>query len=218
MTRINHHRRAAIAAGLIRFNTGVPCKNGHFADRYVSSFACSQCLLEREVRLCAESPEYERKRKDGRAARQKERITKRKQSDPEWHKAYKEFLKTYRKDRLEREPEWAAKIYKNSRDWFKRNPEKARAYTAKRRALIEQSEEHHSADDIKELLELQKWKCAEPSCRKSLKKKYHVDHIMPITLGGHNGRSNIQCLCVRCNVRKSNKHPIEWAQLNGRMF
>lgn len=34
-----------------------------------------------------------------------------------------------------------------------------------------------------------------------------VDHIHPVALGGSNDRSNLQCLCLPCNIRKSARVP-----------
>jgi hypothetical protein len=36
-------KQAALAAGLKRFMTGRACRNGHVAERYVSSGACVEC-------------------------------------------------------------------------------------------------------------------------------------------------------------------------------
>jgi hypothetical protein len=38
-------RRAAFEAGKTRYNTGVPCKHGHVADRYVSNGGCVECVM-----------------------------------------------------------------------------------------------------------------------------------------------------------------------------
>jgi 5-methylcytosine-specific restriction endonuclease McrA len=63
---------------------------------------------------------------------------------------------------------------------------------------------------------LQKSKCA--CCGKSLKHSYHLDHIMPIALGGTNTDDNVQLLTPSCNLRKSAKHPDDWARENGRLL
>lgn len=35
--------------------------------------------------------------------------------------------------------------------------------------------------------------------------KLSIDHIKPISKGGTNDRENLQCLCLPCNLQKSNK-------------
>jgi hypothetical protein len=46
-------RAAAKAVGLKRYFTGLPCSNGHIAERHVRQGNCTECLLEeqREARL-----------------------------------------------------------------------------------------------------------------------------------------------------------------------
>jgi len=43
-----------------------------------------------------------------------------------------------------------------------------------------------------------------------------VDHILPISRGGDNNRSNLQTLCSRCNSSKGTRLPEEWK--HGRMM
>ena len=70
--------------------------------------------------------------------------------------------------------------------------------------------------DIQNIGNSQKWKCI--NCKKIIKRKYHIDHIMPIALGGSNHAYNIQLLCPKCNLQKNAKHPIDWANKNGRLL
>ncbi len=37
------------------------------------------------------------------------------------------------------------------------------------------------------------------------REKLTIDHILPITKGGKNEENNIQVLCMKCNILKSNK-------------
>jgi 5-methylcytosine-specific restriction endonuclease McrA len=63
------------------------------------------------------------------------------------------------------------------------------------------------------LFELQKGKCA--CCGQPLGEKYHMDHILPIVLGGPNEDWNIQLLRQRCNQQKHAKHPVDFMQSRG---
>jgi 5-methylcytosine-specific restriction endonuclease McrA len=93
-----------------------------------------------------------------------------------------------------------------------------KAATARRRARVLGSDEHYSAADVGRLYEEQKGRCAEPTCRRSIRKSYHADHIVPLSKGGSNAARNIQLLCAKCNLKKNNKTPEEWAKLRGRLF
>jgi len=208
-------RQEAKAMGLKRFYTGTPCAHGHLSERYVSSNGCAQCLLEREKRLCAQDPEYAKRRQAARTARQAARM-KRYKADEAYYKWYCEDQRRRHKERLASDPEYAPRCYQASRNWFKKNPEAARTYAARRRKILSKSRENYTPQDVVNILKLQKGKCCD--CGRCLKKGYHVDHIMPLSLGGDNSRANIQCLCPTCNVRKHNKHPIDWAQENGRLL
>jgi 5-methylcytosine-specific restriction endonuclease McrA len=70
-----------------------------------------------------------------------------------------------------------------------------------------------SPDLAERLYELQGGKCA--CCGKPLGEKYHLDHIMPLALGGANTDDNMQLLTARCNIQKSAKHPIDFMQERG---
>lgn len=97
--------------------------------------------------------------------------------------------------------------------WAKENPVKRRANQAVRRAKQSSSSGRYSKADVSNLLILQKWRCA--CCKCSVADKYHVDHVMPLALGGGNDRMNIQILCPLCNQQKHSKHPIDFMQRKG---
>jgi 5-methylcytosine-specific restriction endonuclease McrA len=44
---------------------------------------------------------------------------------------------------------------------------------------------------------------------------YHLDHIVPLAIGGTNTDDNIQLLRQKCNQQKSAKHPIDFMQSRG---
>ena len=92
--------------------------------------------------------------------------------------------------------------------WADANREKIRtknnAYSERFRSAAGQ----HSKRDLERILQDQDWKCK--YCRKSLLDGKHLDHWMPLSLGGSNDPSNLQYLCVRCSTRKGAKHPVEF--------
>lgn len=63
------------------------------------------------------------------------------------------------------------------------------------------------------LFKLQRGKCA--CCGLPLGDDYHLDHIMPIALGGTNTDDNIQLLRSTCNHKKHAKHPIDFMRSKG---
>ncbi len=102
---------------------------------------------------------------------------------------------------------------KYSSEYYKNNPVRVNAIRAARRARELNAEGRYTQEDIIFLISMQRGKCA--CCRESIAVKYHVDHIVPLSAGGSNCRSNLQLLCPSCNLQKSNKNPIEFMQQKG---
>jgi 5-methylcytosine-specific restriction endonuclease McrA len=50
------------------------------------------------------------------------------------------------------------------------------------------------------------WRCQNPACRTKAG-PFHVDHIWPVNRGGTDRLVNLQTLCARCNLAKSDKVP-----------
>ena len=97
--------------------------------------------------------------------------------------------------------------------WHKENPEANRLYGQNYRARKRENGGTLSKGISAKLLKLQKGKCA--CCSNPLGDDYHLDHIMPIKLGGTNTDDNIQLLRAVCNSQKNAKHPIDFMQSKG---
>ncbi len=93
-------------------------------------------------------------------------------------------------------------------DWQKRNLDAHRAKENRRRARKAASGGSHTAADIRAIRKAQRGACA--TCRVALGNRYHVDHVVPLKLGGSNDRKNIQILCAPCNLKKGAKHPAQF--------
>lgn len=95
------------------------------------------------------------------------------------------------------------------------NPDWARERAAVRRAAKRAGESvvRLPRNTIPKIGELQRWKCA--VCKVDIRKKYHVDHVVPLAKGGEHSPSNLQLLCPSCNCRKSAKDPIAFMQERG---
>lgn len=112
------------------------------------------------------------------------------------------------------------KIAVRHADYRAANPEKRAALDRNRRARVRSAEGKHTAADVRAIFTAQRGLCAncETKLFKSGKQIMHIDHIMPLALGGSNWPSNLQCLCPACNLSKSAKHPAEWAKQQGRLI
>lgn len=93
------------------------------------------------------------------------------------------------------------------------NLEAHRVYEHNRRARKRENGGALSPDLADRLYKLQKGKC--PCCKEPLGDDFHLDHIIPIALGGTNTDDNIQLLRQRCNNQKCAKHPIDFMQQRG---
>jgi hypothetical protein len=100
-------------------------------------------------------------------------------------------------------PEYCNKWYQENpeyhRQWAKDNPEKRRAYRAKRRAI-------KVSTTTTDPWELQQIAIFYGECPEG----WHVDHILPLALGGHHELSNLQYLEAWMNLSKYDKHPDDW--------
>ena len=120
------------------------------------------------------------------------------------------------------------KVKANTAKWRASNPERYlslvaasreanrgafRAYEQNRRAKIRAIGGKLSAGLAKKLYELQRGKC--PCCAQPLGNNYHLDHKMPLGLGGAHCDENMQLLRQQCNNEKHVKHPVDFMQSRG---
>lgn len=190
---------------------------------------CRQCALVRDhaykskhrEKLAEQSRAYYHANRDHcnqKAAEWRKKNAEHKsERDAEYRAANPEKIAAYkRKHYLEN----TEKIKKRAADWIVNNPERVRIREkqyhinnpeirvnakAKRRSLIGVDKLPYGT--IPALFKKQNGMCA--CCGESLV-KYHVDHIMPLALGGRHIPENLQLLLPSCNHKKSAKHPDVW--------
>lgn len=110
--------------------------------------------------------------------------------------------------------------YERKRDYYR---EQTRSYRARNPEMMRESKRRRSAakepgkrlprGTVKRLGEAQRWRCAACAC--DISSNYHLDHVMPLALGGRHEPGNLQLLCPPCNLCKSAKHPIDFMQQRG---
>lgn len=132
-----------------------------------------------------------------------QRSRARQKANPEKHR---EIVSAWRK----RNPEL---VKERDKIWRGMNPEKVRLKGHSRRARRKNADGKISSSRRKSLFVLQRGKCA--CCGLPLGDNYHLDHIMPIALGGSNSDENTQLLRAGCNLQKSAKHPVDFMQQRG---
>lgn len=208
-------RADAKRAGLKYYFTGNPCKHGHASLRYVSVGSCVECALSDEsirqrmawkidnIEIILDSArKYHAENRERRNAEARNRYKLNREKAAARKRIYS--IKN------------AGVIRQKNREYRANNKEKIRQCCRNSRARRNGANGLHTNKDILLILESQKNKCV--NCLCDVSAGYHVDHIMPLKLGGNNWPQNLQILCPTCNLRKSAKHPIDWAQENGRLL
>ncbi len=217
----------ALKCGAKTYFNGNPCVRGHVAPRVASTRNCTECAYENGVQrrkspeTAAQTREYHRRYRKTRllndpefAARSREQGRK-SDAKPERRKKQNERRKWLVANDSEFRDRINAQNKPAKKAWKAANPEAVASHTRTRRARLKGAEGTHTAADIQQIHKRQKYKCAE--CGTSTKKKKHVDHIIPLALGGSNWPSNLQILCPFCNDSKGAKHPVDFANLRGRL-
>lgn len=209
-------RQLAIEAGLKQYHTGKPCKNGHIANRNVNDHCCIVCKAIR-------TEEWRKKNLDRMAMHERNRRKKPevKAERAAYRDANRERIREIKRESYARNREAVLKkqkeTYYNNLERFagysvtrrKRNPEVIKIRNIKRRAMQNGAAGEFDKKDIRAIFMAQEGRCK--SCDKALRDDRHIDHVMPLILGGTNWPGNIQLLCPPCNLKKRAEHPMKWA-------
>jgi 5-methylcytosine-specific restriction endonuclease McrA len=95
---------------------------------------------------------------------------------------------------------------KRKSQYYKENPDKVLVYVQARRARKANAEGSYTAKEWRELCAAHDHRCA--NCGAS--GKLTVDHVIPLVKGGSNLISNIQPLCLPCNLSKGTRSVQDW--------
>jgi 5-methylcytosine-specific restriction endonuclease McrA len=100
-------------------------------------------------------------------------------------------------------------IVERQRAWEAAHRAESVARNNARRARIVDAPGHHTSSDIHAQSERQKHRCY--WCGAKVYEHYHVDHVMPLALGGSDSPENLVIACPPCNLSKGARHPMEFA-------
>lgn len=211
----------SIKLGERKYFTGLPCKRGHIAERYASTRECVICA--KEIRKAARRLEAnkERNRISQREFYQKNRVL--------IINKYKEKRNLYSKKPESKEK--AKLVQANFRKRHQNNPQVKLAFALRNRlkAAIRGGAKSGSAvGDLGCTIEYFKYHMERQFQKgmtwSNMGKKWHIDHIMPLSAFDLTDRQqlleacnyrNLQPSWREDNLQKHNKHPIDFAQSRG---
>lgn len=171
-------------------------KNARSKQRYLENKEAIKARGKEIRDQCMKNPEFRKKAAAKAAEWRKKNPEKASAAQARFRSANKEW--------------WNAR----SREYFSKNPEKRVIYQQNRRAKTRIGGGKLSKDLRSKLMQKQGHKCA--ACAASLTVvKPHLDHIMPLALGGRHEDRNMQLLCWLCNQQKRSKHPVKFMQEKG---
>lgn len=197
-------------------------RNKYWANPEKAREAGKRYYFENREKLIAINKEWKKNNKD--RVRETDRAWRK--NNPERVKALgRQNVKRHTKENRARAAKWRienlerAKEYR--RTWGKNNRAKLNVLGHKRRAVEREADGSFTSDDLKRIYRMQGGKC--PYCQSSLKHKYEIDHIIPLSKGGSNYANNIQLLCDNisgnaCNQSKNAKDPIDFARSLGKLL
>lgn len=183
-----------------------PCAKCGATERYKSG-RCKACAKASTAARYATNPDKQRAMNAAWHA-----------NNPDKHKSRVAAWRAANTDKVKAQnAAWQAanpdKVKAYDAAWKAANPESLRVSNQNRRARRKKAGGTLSKDLAAKLFKLQKGKC--PCCKQPLGDDYHLDHVVPLALGGSNTDDNIQLLRQRCNSQKNAKHPVDFMQSRG---
>jgi 5-methylcytosine-specific restriction endonuclease McrA len=184
-------------------------------DRYKDG-KCKVCERARKSRWNTEHPEYavEYRKRNKEKLYQRARQWAADHPERIFASAYKcrmQRLKQHTASALAWRAAHPEQYRQYQKDWWSRNKDRRIMYEQNRRSKKVASGTVVDKDLPRVLMALQQGRCV--YCGVDITRKYHVDHIMPLSLGGEHQNENLQLLCPTCNLRKHNKHPEEFKKV-----
>jgi 5-methylcytosine-specific restriction endonuclease McrA len=183
--------------------------------------ACKRCVIAQVLRhQTANRDDHLSRCRDYRA----KNLETAREKDLKYNEAHREERRLYAQRYREENPEkviannrrhyaeHADELRKYALEWAKAHPEQRRLSKHRRRAAVFGNGGTHTAEDIRSQYKRQKGRCF--WCHEKVT-DYHVDHVVPLVLGGSNGPENLVIACPPCNRSKSGKHPMDAC---GRLF
>jgi len=168
---------------------------------------CSKCKQYKSTtEFCKHSPSKDGLHPICRSCRSA--IRKGEKQDPERRrKSSKKYYESHKEECFARGRKWNL-IHRDRHLEIKRLAEKVR--NSRKRSSTGRG---ITSAQIRNIYDAQSRKCK--YCHAELGGKYHVDHRVPIALGGSDEISNIQILCARCNSSKKATPPEEYERKIG---
>lgn len=155
----------------------------------------SQELREKAAKRRAQDPEHVRQINRASRARHAQRANERTRA---WKAANPERVKEHR-----------------SRD-YQKNKSRFRQNNLRRTLKKLAAGNDLRASDLYEILKNRGTKCAYCGQSMSGVRSRHLDHVIPLDLGGAHIIENIVVACAECNRSKWNRDPVEWLTYTGR--
>lgn len=201
-----------MAKGLTRYFTGVPCKNGHIAERMLPSSTCIVCNRERASAWGKANPGLakERTKQWKRANPDKVKTLagryrdKNRQALREKHRAYNaERMQTILERCRQYREQNPDKRKATQRAYRQANPDKGTADAAKRRSALLQRTAPWADYNI-----IRFFYATRTYLAKDTGSEWHVDHVVPLRgrrVSGLHTHHNLVVVPALENIRKGSK-------------